>query len=297
MRRILPAILALLMLAALLGGCGQQLETPTDSQQPGGQQTDKDTPQPAKVLRVGMECAYAPYNWTQPTNANGAIPIKDSPDYAYGYDVMMAKYLAGKIGYTVEIYKMDWDSIPIAVQSGTIDCAICGQSITDERKQTLDFTTPYYYASIVSLVEAGGPYASAAGISGFSGAKCTSQLNTVWYDTCLPQIPGASILPAMDNAPAMLVALTTGKCDLVVTDMPTAMAAVSVYPELRLLDFTDASDNFQVSDQEINIGISVKKGNADLLDKLNTALATLTTDDFTRMMNEAISVQPLSEED
>ena len=71
---------------------------------------DKDKP----VLRVGMECAYAPYNWAQSDDSNGAIPIKDSNDYAYGYDVMIAKYLADKMGYEVEIYKIDWDSLPMA---------------------------------------------------------------------------------------------------------------------------------------------------------------------------------------
>ena len=276
MKKILIVTLALVLLLSAFAGCGAKQ---------GGE----------KVLRVGMECAYAPYNWTQPTNANGAAPIKDSADYAYGYDVMMAKYLADKIGYTVEVHKMDWDSIPIAVQSGTIDCAICGQSITADREKVVDFTTPYYYASIVCLVKADGPFASATGISGLSGAVATSQLNTVWYDVCLPQIPGAKILPAMESAPAMLVSLTTGKCDLVVTDQPTAMAAVSVYPQLKMLDFTGTADNFQVSAEEVNIGVSVQKGNTELLNALNTALATLTKDDFTRMMNEAISVQPLSE--
>ena len=161
---------------------------------------------------------------------------------------------------------------------------------------TVDFTTPYYYASIVCIVKADSAFAAAAGISGLNGAACTSQLNTVWYDACLPQIKGATVLPAMDSAPAMLVALISGKCDLVVTDMPTAMAAVAVYPELKLLDFTGSPDNFLVSEQEINIGISVKKGNADLLNKLNSALTGLTTADFERMMNEAIKVQPLSVE-
>ena len=250
----------------------------------------------AKVLRVGMECAYAPYNWTQSTDANGAVRIKDSSDYAYGYDVMMAKYVADKLERTLEIHKMDWDSLPTAVQAGTIDCAIAGQSITEGRKETVDFTTPYYYASIVCLVKGDSGFASATGISGLSGAICTSQFNTVWYDNCLPQVIGADILPAMDSAPAMLVALTSGKCDLVVTDMPTAMAAVSVYPELKLLDFTGTDDNFVVSEEEINIGISVKKDNTELLDGMNAALAGLSIDDFERMMNDAIRVQPLSEE-
>ena len=275
MKKIFILMLVVLLATLLMGGCGQKQ---------------------ANTLRVGMECAYAPYNWTQQTEANGAVLIKGSNDYAYGYDVMMAKYLADKLGYKLEVHKMDWDSLPVAVQSGMIDCAIAGQSITDDRKMTVDFTTPYYYASIVCLVKADSSFAAASGISGLSGAVCTSQLNTVWYDVCLPQIAGANILPAMDSAPAMLVSLTSGKCDLVVTDMPTAMAAVAVYPELKLLDFSGAADNFAVSEQEINIGVSLKKGNSDLLNKLNSALAGLTTADFEKMMDEAIKVQPLSAE-
>ncbi len=248
-----------------------------------------------KVLKVGMECAYAPYNWAQSDDSNGAVPIFDSKEYAYGYDVMMAKYLADKIGYTLEIHRMDWNSLPVAVQSGAIDCAIAGQSITAERMETLDFTTPYYYASIVVLTKTDSPYADATGVAGLAGATCTSQINTVWYDVCLPQIENANILPAMDKTSGMLVSLDAGNCDLVVTDAPTAMAAAMVYPDMKILDFTGQDDNFQVSDEEINIGISVQKGNADLVQKLNDALATLTTDDYEQMMNDAIAVQPLSE--
>lgn len=247
------------------------------------------------VLAVAMECSYAPYNWTQPDDSNGAVPIKDSADYAYGYDVMMAKYLAEQMGMELEIVRLDWDSLVPAVQSGTVDCVIAGQSITAKRLQQVDFTTPYYYASIVGLVKVDGPYAEAAGISDLAGATCTSQQATVWYDTCLPQIEDADILPAMESAPAMLVALESGRCDLVVTDMPTAMAACVAYPDMKLLDFTGTDDDFAVSEEEINIGISVQKGNETLLNALNEALATLTTDDFTAMMDEAISVQPLSE--
>ena len=248
----------------------------------------------ANVLKVGMECAYAPYNWTQSDDKNGAVSIKDSKEYAYGYDVMIAKYLADKMGYKLEIHRMDWDSLPIAVQSGTIDCAIAGQSITSERAETVDFTTPYYYASIVVLTNNDTAFAAAEGLSGLAGATCTSQINTVWYDVCLPQIIDANILPAMEKTSDMLVALDSGKCDLVVTDKPTAMAAGMVYPDMTLLDFTGKDDNFTVSDEEINIGISVQKGNKELLNALNEGLKTLTADDFEQMMNDAIKVQPLS---
>lgn len=249
----------------------------------------------SNTLRVAMECAYAPYNWTQGDSSNGAVKIADSSDYAYGYDVMMAKLIAESMGKDLEIVKLDWDSLVPAVDSGTVDMVIAGQSITSERLEVVDFSDPYYYASIVTLVKADSKYASAASVADLAGATCTSQLGTIWYDICLPQIPNANILTAQETAPAMLVALEAGTVDLVVTDMPTAMAAVAVYSDFVILDFSGTPGEFEVSDEEINLGISVQKGNTELLDAINSVLATLTTDDYERMMQEAISVQPLSE--
>ena len=254
----------------------------------------EETTTSSNTLKVAMECGYAPYNWTQTTDANGAVRINGSTEYAYGYDVMMAKLIAEKLGKNLEIVKLDWDSLVPAVQSGTVDCVIAGQSITSDRLQMVDFTTPYYYASIVCLVNEGSKYESAQGISDLKGAVCTSQQNTVWYDVCLPQIENANILPAQESAPAMLVALSAGRVDLICTDMPTAQAALVAYPSFRLLDFTSSSDNFVVSQEEINIGISVSKSNPELTAAINEVLATLTVDDFNAMMDEAISVQPLS---
>ncbi len=280
---LLSASLLLCGALAGLAGCG-------GDQAATGGDTDGD-----KVLRVGMECGYAPYNWTQNDDSNGAVPIADSTSYANGYDVMMAKYLADQIGYDLEIYKIDWDSLPLAVQSGAIDCVIAGQSITAERMETVDFTTPYYYASIVAVTRDDTAYAGATSVDELSGALCTSQINTVWYDEVLPQIPDADIQPATESAPQMLVALNSGAVDLVATDMPTAMAAQLVYPNFQILEMAEGSD-FVVDEEEINIGISLAKGNTELLDLLNGALATLTVEDFETMMNEAITVQPLTQE-
>ena len=102
-----------------------------------------------------MECAYAPYNWTQPDDSNGAVPIADSNEYAYGYDVMMAKKICDELGYDLQIVRLDWDSLIPAIQSGQVDCVIAGQSITEERLQAVDFSEPYYYATIVTLVKQG----------------------------------------------------------------------------------------------------------------------------------------------
>ena len=248
------------------------------------------------VLTVAMECGYAPYNWTQSTDANGAVQIADSSDYAYGYDVMMAKKIAEELGMELEIVKSDWESLIPAVQSGAVDCLIAGQSITSERLEEVDFTLPYYYASIVTLTTKDSPYASAQGVADLAGGTCTSQLNTVWYNVCLPQIPEANILTAQESAPAMLVALDAGTVDYVVTDMPTAMAACAAYDDFVLLDFTDSEDNFEVSEEEINIGISLKKGNTELTEAINSVLEKMTVEDFEQMMQEAIAVQPLTQE-
>lgn len=248
-----------------------------------------------RVLKVAMECGYAPYNWTQADDSNGAVPISGSPDYAYGYDVMMAKHICEKLGYDLEIVKLDWDSLVPAVQAGTVDCVIAGQSITSERLQSVDFTEPYYFATIVTLAKSDNPYAEAKGVADLKGATCTSQINTIWYDLCLPQIEEANILPAHESVPQMLVALNSGACDIVVTDMPTAMAACVAYPDFRLLDFAGTDDDFEVSEEEINIGISMKKGNTELKEAIDSVLSEMTEEDFTKMMDEAISVQPLAQ--
>ena len=93
----------------------------------------------------------------------------------------------------------------------------------------------------------------------------------------------------------MLVALESGAVDYIVTDKPTATAALMAYGDLVMLDFAESGDDFAVSDEDINIGISIRKGNTELLDAVNAVLSKMTAEDYERMMDEAISVQPLSE--
>ena len=228
-------------------------------------------------------------------DSNGAVAIRGSSDYAYGYDVMMAKKIGEALGQQVQIVKLDWDSLIPAVMSGDVDCVIAGQSITAERAAQVDFSNPYYYASIVTLTKKDSAYANAASVADLAGATATSQLGTIWYDTCLPQIENANILPAQETAPAMLVALNSGACDIVVTDRPTAQAALVAYPDFTLLDFGGGDNDFKVSEEDINIGISMKKGNTALQSAINEVLSTMTADDYNAMMDDAISVQPLSE--
>jgi putative lysine transport system substrate-binding protein len=246
------------------------------------------------VLTIAMECAYAPYNWTQGDDSNGAVPIKDSNgEYANGYDVMMAKKICEANGWQLEVIKADWDSLVPGVQSRTYDAVIAGQSMTPERSEQVDFAGPYLYATIVCLTRADSSFASAKGINDLAGGSCTSQSATIWYDTMLPQIPDAKIQPAAESAPAMLMALETGTVDFVCTDMPTALGAVQAYPDMVLLDFAGSGNDFAAEDGDINIGVSVYKGNTVLLDAINSVLSPMTADDFNAMMADAIKVQPL----
>ena len=289
MKKLLAMLLAMLMVLSM-AACASSEGTKTD-----GQKEQAKTGVEDGILTVAMECAYAPYNWSQPDDSNGAVPIKNaSGEYANGYDVMMAKKLCEANGWTLEVMKLDWDSLVPAVQNGEVDAVIAGQSMTAERMEMVDFAGPYLYATIVCLAKKDTPQAAVTGKSQLTGT-CTSQLGTIWYDTCLPQIEGADIQSAAESAPAMLTALETGAVDFVCTDMPTAQGALVAYPDMVLLDFAGSGDDFEVSDEEINIGISVRKGNTTLKEALDKELSKMTADDFNKLMEEAIKVQPIEE--
>ena len=251
------------------------------------------------VLTIAMECAYAPYNWTQTDDSNGAVPIKGTNEYANGYDIMIAKKICEANNWELEVIRSDWDSLVPSVQTGVIDAAIAGQSMTKERSEQVDFAGPYYYASFAILVKKDSELANLTSIHDFGGYKGTAQLATIWYTECLPQMDDVTIETASESAPAMIMAVETGTVDFVVTDLPTATGAVVAYPDLKILDFTGTDGDFEFTDEEreenVNIGISVRKGNTELKDAIDSVLSTMTTDDFNEMMNEAIKVQPLGE--
>ena len=303
MRRTIALILALLMTLSL-AGCGSSA-APASASPTAAPAADAAPAVPSGVedgvLTVAMECAYAPYNWAQNDDSNGAVPIANVPgSYANGYDVMMARRICEANGWELEVIQADWDSLIPGVQTGIYDAVIAGQSMTAERAEQVDFAGPYLYATIVCLTKADSPYASATGIADLAGATCTSQLATIWYDTCLPQIENANILTGTETAPAMLMALETDTVDFVCTDMPTAQGAVAVYPDMTILDFSGTDGDFQFADEQeraenVNIGVSVMKGNTVLREAIDSVLGTMTADDFNEQMAYAVSVQPLTD--
>lgn len=293
MKRLIALLLACGMLLALTA-CAGKPAAETASTEPAAIATGVED----GVLTVGMECAYAPYNWTQMDDSNGAVPISNvSGAYANGYDVMIAKKIAEANGWELAVVSTAWDSLTPSLQSGTIDTAIAGQSMTAERMNTVDMAGPYYYATIVCLTTADSPYASAKSIADLSGGSCTAQSGTIWYDTCLPQIEGAKIQTAAETAPAMIMSLETKTVDFVCTDLPTAMGAKAKNPDLVVLNFSGTEGDFQFATEQeraenVNIGMSVVKGNTVLLDAMNEVLSGMTEADFNAMMDQAIAAQP-----
>ena len=277
LRRTIATLLAALMLLALTA-CGAGTTSPAQDANAPAEETDPPATESSQ-FRVGMECAYAPYNWTQMDDSNGAVPISNVPGaYANGYDVMIAQKICEANGWQLEIVSSAWDSLCPAVQSGTMDANIAGQSMTADRMQEVDMAGPYYYATIVCVTTKDSPYASAASIADLAGGKCTAQSGTIWYDSCLPQIENANILAPADSAPAMIMQLETGMVDYVCTDMPTAQGALIAYSDLKILDLPENA--FKVDEGDINIGISVVKGNTTLLDWINEEITALADEQF-----------------
>ena len=228
----------------------------------------------ADTLRVGMECNYAPYNWTQAEESEYAVPLA-AGGYADGYDVRIARRIADALGMDLEIVKIEWDGLTMALMSGKIDAIIAGMSPTEERKLTIDFTDPYYESDLVMVVRKDGAYAEATSLADFAGARITGQLNTFHY-AVIDQIPDVKKQTAMETFPAMIVALNAGAIDGYVSERPGAVSAVTANPELTFVSFNEG-EGFAASPEDV------------------AALAEISREERQQIMDDAVAAQPLSE--
>lgn len=244
----------------------------------------------ANTFKVGMEAGYAPYNWTQLTDANGGVKIAGSSEYAGGYDVEIAKRIADGLGKELVVVKTEWDGLVPALVSGKVDAIIAGMSPTAERKETIDFTDTYYQSNLVMLVKNGGKYENAKTLADFSGAKITGQLNTFHY-TVIDQIPNVKKQPAMDNFPAMRVALESGVIDGYVTERPEAVSAQSANNNFKMVEFTEG---FITSPEDTAIAVGLQKG-SPLKDKINEILNGISQEQRLEIMDRAIENQPAAQ--
>lgn len=272
--------LTVLACAALLTGCASNPSTSTAA----SSSNSSDT------LRVGMECNYAPFNWSTTKEGEYTQPIS-SADYCDGYDVVVAKNLADKIGKKVEIVKLDWDNLILSLNNNQIDAVIAGMTATDERKQQVNFTDPYYVSEEVLIVKKDSQYTSATSLEDFNGATVQGQMNTI-YDEVIDQIPGVNHMPAAETFPAAIQALQAGSVDAVTSELPVANGVVSANPDLAIVRFAEGK-GFKA---DTSVSIAVRKNDDELLNALQDALKTIDTDTRNTWMEEAVSRQPANEE-
>jgi len=269
-------LVSMLSAVTFLAGCGSNDQAATTP--------DEET------FKVGLEAGYPPFNWTQNDESNGGVKIEGSAEYAGGYDVEIAKKIADGLGKKLVIVKTEWDGLVPALTSGKIDAIVAGMSPTEDRKQTIDFSDNYYKSNLVIVVKKGGAYEEASSIHDFNGAKITAQLNTFHYSV-IDQIEGVAKQTAMDNFPAMRVALESGIIDGYVSERPEAVSASQANENYAMVEF---EDGFETSEDDTAIAVGLQKGSA-LTEEINAALKGISEEERTTIMDAAIQNQPAAQ--
>lgn len=272
MKKLLTLLLALITATSVFAfaGCGK----------------DKDDDK----IYVGLECGYIPFNWTQDTDANGAVKISNAEGYANGYDVMIAKEIADSLGKELVIVKYEWTALIAGVTTGTLDFIIAGMSPTPERLEAIDFSDAYYESQLVVVVKSNGAYANATKLAGLSGARITAQQGT-FHETALQQQgPAAriSVQTSMADFPAMAGALSAGTIDGYVAEEPGAIADCAANSGFTYVRLVNNSTGFIASAEDTTIAVGLKKGSA-YKSQINACLANISKAQRAEMMNNAIA--------
>lgn len=242
-------------------------------------------------LYVGMECGYAPFNYTQTDASNGAVKISNADGYANGYDVMIAKKIAEALGKELVIVKYKFEALIPAVNAKSLDMIIAGMSPTAERKEAIDFSDAYYTSQLVIVVrkaEYKGKYANATKLADFKGAEIAAQIGTFHNDALQAQASQYGILPQtpMSDFPALINALKTGTIDGYVAEEPGAKADCAANEELTYIPLKNNVTGFSASPEDVQIAIGLIK-NSSIKDQINAALKKISAEERVKMMGDA----------
>lgn len=242
-------------------------------------------------LYVGMECGYAPFNYTQTDASNGAVKISNADGYANGYDVMIAKKIAEALGKELVIVKYKFEALIPAVNAKSLDMIIAGMSPTAERKEAIDFSDAYYTSQLVIVVrkaEYEGKYASATKLADFNGAKIAAQIGTFHNDALQAQASKYGIVPQtpMSDFPALINALKAKTIDGYVAEEPGAKADCAANEELTYISLKNNDTGFSASPEDVQIAIGLIK-NSSIKDQINAALKKISAEERVKMMGDA----------
>lgn len=281
MKKLLAVLLAAAMMVPL-ASCGQNSEKAPENTDAG--QNAQDT------LKVGMECNYAPYNWSQTDDSNGALPIANVDKmFANGYDVQVAAKIAESMNKKLEIYSYEWDSLIPAVQSGKLDMIIAGMSPTEERKQKIDFSDIYYTSNLV-IVTKKGSLSDVKTIADLDGKKIAAQSGTSHLEALSSQTK-AQVNELADFS-TMLIALDAGTIDGYVAEEPTAMAVGTEDGKYSYIPFVNNDTGFKVPIEDTSIAVGVKKGSA-LVNDINSYISTFDEAAQKELMAEMNKIAPV----
>ena len=288
--RVFILLLCSVLAVTLLFGCSSK--TANDTPGAGTQQSEAppsagESTTPARVLRVGMECDFPPHNWTQLQDSDFAVAMPDGT-YADGYDVQIAKIITDKLGWELQVAKIDWDGLSPSLTSNKIDLIIAGMTDTEERRMAIDFTDIYWSSDLVIVVMKDGPYADAVSLKDFTGAKITAQMDTLHYDL-VDMIPDVQKQQAMSDFPTMLMSLSSGKIDGYVAERPAAISAEVANAKVTFIEF-EGDNGFG---EEMPVSIGLRQNEDELKRQINEVLAGITVQQRQKLMEEAVSRQPL----
>lgn len=237
------------------------------------------------TFTVGMECAYAPFNWTENVKSDTNYPIEGTQFYAEGYDVQISKIIADRLGYRLVIKKIDWDGLIAALESGQIDAIIAGMSDTEERRNSVDFTSAYYRSTHVLVMSSQSKYITGKTLNDFAGAKVVGQKDTL-YDSLIDQLIGANHLTPLDDVPTIITSITSKRADITILEEPVAKGVIETNPNLKYIKL---DSGFIVSEEDVSVAIALRKGDSELNQSISNILNGITEDDRNALMDQAIA--------
>lgn len=240
---------------------------------------------------VGLEAAYAPFNWSTPTASSFTFPLHGlSNIHVDGYDVVIAKRIADSLGLDLVIKAIDWDGLILALLSGEIDMIIAGMSPTALRKETVAFSEEYFRSEQVMVVSATGAYANATSLSDFTGARLVAQLGTL-QDDLITQVTGATRLEPLDSYGMLATAVTSNAADAFIAELPVAQGMVAANSNLRIIQFASGL-GFTVSEEDVVVAVALREEDVNLLSAVNAVLAAISTEERNQIMAAALNRQP-----
>ena len=236
-------------------------------------------------LVIGLECAYAPFNWTESIKSDTNYPIDGTNLYAEGYDVQIAKKIADELGCRLVVKALEWDGLINALEAGQIDAIIAGMSDTAERRENVDFTAAYYRSTHVLVMSKDSKYVNGKTLDDFAGANVVGQIETL-YDSLIDQLTGVNHMTPLADVPTIITSITSNRADFTILEEPVAKGVIETNPNLTYIKL---ESGFNVSDEDVCVAIAIRKGDSELNEAVSGVLSKITEAERNALMDEAIA--------